>query len=166
MLDKLLDWIERRGGKREIIRDGKPYISRYYVWRSKYLTILIHKIWASDPDDVHDHPWHNASLVLRHGYYEYMGNREWPEVRLSGQWVFRKATDFHRIAVPHGQVNPTISLFFTLKRIRAWGFRTKDGWVAAKEYNRQPVDIEGRDFMIEGHLFPRVKWLVSSSRQS
>lgn len=159
MLDKFLDWIDRRGGKRDIIRDGKPYISRYYIWRSKWLTVLIHKIWTSDPDDLHDHPWHNASLVLRGCYYEYFKNNTYPEVRLSGHWVFRKATTYHRLEIQQGTVAPTISMFFTLNRIRDWGFLTQDrGWISAKEYDRQPVAIEGRDFVVEGRLFPRVIW--------
>ena len=161
MLDKLLNWIERRGGRREIVRDGKPYISRYYVWRSKYLTILIHKIWASDPDDPHCHPWNNASLILCGNYTEHFLNKS--KYRVAGDFVYRKSDTFHRLEV-HGHDKPTVTMFFTGRRRRPWGFLTKDrGWVAAREYDRQPVDIEGRDFVVEGHLFPRVKWLREKS---
>jgi len=159
MLDKLLDWIERRGGKREIIRDGKPYLTRYYVWRSKYLTVLIHKIWASDPDDVHDHPWDNASLILRGWYAEYDKYGE-HQNRYPRDFVLRKADALHRLVVRPESSCPVITMFFTGKRKRSWGFLTKNGWISAKVYERQKVDIEGKDFVIKGHLFPRVVWIT------
>lgn len=39
--------------------------------RRALLTALVHHILRSDRDRaMHDHPWENASLVLRGGYWE------------------------------------------------------------------------------------------------
>lgn len=160
MLDRLLDWIERRGGRREIIRNGKPYLSRYYVWRSKGLTVLIHRFWASDPDDFHDHPWSWVSKILRGTYFEREvdGTGRWRNP--SDGWRFRHAEEFHRIEVDETlPAGFTTTCFVTFKRKRSWGFiKPGVGWTAAKGYDQQPVDIEGRDFTVKGHLFPRVIW--------
>jgi hypothetical protein len=50
-------------------------------------------------------------------------------------------------------------LFGHFKRIRKWGFWTPDGWLEAKEYGEKhgsPVEVEGVDFEIVGHFFPKV----------
>ena len=65
--EKLADWIARRGGKRELYRcgaDGKPslYMERFYLVKSKYFELMLHRFYMSDTVDVHDHPW--ASLGL------------------------------------------------------------------------------------------------------
>lgn len=159
MLDKLLNFIEKRGGFRMIVRDGQPYLGRYYVWRSKSLTILIHRFYASDPDDHHDHPWDWGSKILRGSYFERELDNTGRWRTPKDGWRWRHAEEFHRIEVdemlPAGY---TTSLFMTFGRKRKWGFLKKDGWVAARDYDQQPVDIEGRDFHVEGHLFPRVVW--------
>lgn len=160
MLDSFLDWIERRGGKREIMRDGAKYLTRYYVWRSKYLTILIHKFWASDPDEPHDHPWDWASYILRGGYWEHEvdGTKRW---RNDG-WRFRHAEEFHRISVEDGYEGFTTTLFVTFGRRRKWGFLRGAQWMPAAGYDRQEVQLEGVHFKVVGHLFPKVVWHVNS----
>jgi hypothetical protein len=33
--------------------------------------IFLHRFLKSDPDDVHDHPWPYATLIIKGGYYEW-----------------------------------------------------------------------------------------------
>jgi len=66
--EKLANWIERRGGKRELFRqgaDGEPslYMERYYLVKSKYFELMIHRFHMSDAIDVHD-----QSLGIIWGY--------------------------------------------------------------------------------------------------
>ena len=160
MLDRLLDWIDARGGKREIPRDGKKYLTRYYVWRSKRLTVLIHKFWASDPDEPHDHPWHWISYILRGGYFEHgVDGTVLERNRFKNRFLFRKAEEFHRVEVdPTYVAGDTTTLFITFRRRRSWGFLRGDKWLSAKTYDKEPVDIEGVHFKVVGHLFPRLVW--------
>lgn len=162
MLDRLLDWIERRGGKREIMRDGQKYLTRYYVLRTKRLTILIHKFWASDPDECHDHPWDWCSFMLDGCYWENQpdGTKLWRSTD-SNRFVYRHAEEFHRVSLDTEDGTKVdspaaITLFFTFRRRRKWGFLRGEKWLPAKGYDRQPVELEGVDFDVVGKLFPRV----------
>jgi len=156
MLDKLLDLIKRRGGHRMITRDGKPYLERFYLFKTSWLTIMIHKFWASDPDEPHDHPWNWASLVLRGSYREH-GVDGVSTLRHPLSFRIRRAEEFHRIeAFCPGW---TTTLFFTGKRRREWGFLRGEKWIPASEYDRQEVEIQGRDFVVEGIFFPKVRYL-------
>jgi len=170
MLRSLISFMERRGCTRMISRlgpDGKIewYLKRYYIIRSKWFGLFLHQFWSSDPDHYHDHPWPNFGLVLRGGYHETGpdGITKWRPV---GFFRFRQAEVFHRISIgPHTR-GAAWTLFGHFKRIRKWGFWTPDGWLEAKEYGEQhgsPVEIEGIDFEIVGHLFPKVRELKSNA---
>ena len=65
-------------GRYRVIRDrldDEPYLERYYVFLKDRETfpfnVFVHKFLKSDPDDVHDHPWPFATLILRGGYWEW-----------------------------------------------------------------------------------------------
>lgn len=164
-LDRLLNWIKERGGSRMIMRDGKPYLERFYLFKSKWLTVVIHKFWANDPDEPHDHPWHWASYVLRGCYFENHvdGTREY---RTPGSLKIRRSTEFHRITMEDywgsetedGPAGLTTTLFFMGRRHRDWGFLRGDKWINAKEYDRQEVEVQGRDFTVSNGFFPKITW--------
>ncbi len=74
----LLKLLERLGRKR-IIFDrvhNEPYLERYYLFlkeRNRFpFNVFLHKFLKGDPDDVHDHPWPYATLILKGGYYEWV----------------------------------------------------------------------------------------------
>ena len=74
----LLKLLERLGRKR-IIFDrvhNEPYLERYYLFlkeRERFpFNVFLHKFLKGDPDDVHDHPWPYATLILKGGYYEWV----------------------------------------------------------------------------------------------
>jgi hypothetical protein len=67
--------------RRTIMRGGEPYLTRIYLtpstgrlgswWRARYRGLFLHCFHTSDPDGLHNHPWHDArSLILRGAYFE------------------------------------------------------------------------------------------------
>ena len=78
MFQKFLSWLDRRGRKRIVYDriDNEPYLERYYLFlkdRGEHFpfNIFLHKFLKSDIDDLHDHPWPYATLILRGGYWEW-----------------------------------------------------------------------------------------------
>ena len=62
----------QRWDRHRVIMDrvnDEPYLERYYVFlkdRERFpFNIFVHKFLKSDPDDVHDHPWPYATLILK-----------------------------------------------------------------------------------------------------
>ncbi len=68
--------------------ENEPYLERYYVFlkdRTWFpFNMFIHKFLKSDPDDVHDHPWPYATLILKGGYYEWI-----PQFNSQGERLVR-----------------------------------------------------------------------------
>ena len=143
MLLKLLD---RLGRKRVILdrESNEPYLERYYLFlKDRKLfpfNVFLHKFLKSDPDDVHDHPWPYATLILRGGYYEWV-----PEFNSKGEKIgeirhwrgpghFRTcgATSYHRI-----ELDPSVTawtLFMPGPQKREWGFLVKNKWIHNDKY--------------------------------
>lgn len=107
----------------------------------------VHVTHRSDRDRyLHDHPWWNISYILEGSYAEVMPQspKQHPELddvrftielRKPGDIVFRRATDRHRLILPHdehGNPAPCKSLFITGPYQRSWGFHTPQGWVHYK----------------------------------
>jgi len=147
---KILNWLDKRGRKR-IIMDrecSEPYLERYYVFlkdRKKFpFNIFVHKFLKSDPDDVHDHPWPYATLILKGGYYEWIPifngqgikigeTRHW---RGPGHFRICRPSSYHRI-----ELHPNITawtLFMPGPQVREWGFlidhQEKQRWVHNEKY--------------------------------
>ncbi|MGK7927856.1 MAG: hypothetical protein AB4290_21900 [Spirulina sp.] len=140
----LLKLLEKLGRKR-IIRDRnnlKPYMIRYYLLFTDKITdtekardlpfnFMLHKICASDPDHLHDHPWWYATLILKGGYWEITPEgRFW---RSAGHFRIRPPQALHRIEIPENSQG-SWSLFFRTSKTRDWGF-IKDGeWIYHRTY--------------------------------
>jgi len=143
MLLKLLDKL----GRKRIVMDresNEPYLERYYLFlkdRDKFpFNVFLHKFLKSDPDDVHDHPWPYATLILKGGYYEWVATfnsngekvaetRHW---RGAGHFRTCSAKSFHRI-----ELDPEVTawtLFMPGPKQRDWGFWTKGKWMQWQEY--------------------------------
>jgi hypothetical protein len=143
MLLKLLDKL----GRKRIVMDrvnNEPYLERYYIFlkdRTWFpFNIFIHKFLKSDPDDVHDHPWPYATLILKGGYWEWipqfnsLGQKtgELATWRGAGHFRICRATSYHRI-----ELDPDVTawtLFMPGPQQREWGFLTKGHWVQWQEY--------------------------------
>jgi len=150
MLLKLLD----RLGRKRIVMDrveNEPYLERYYLFlreRNRFpFNIFLHKFLKSDPDDVHDHPWPYATLVLKGGYWEWIphfdtvGRKtgEYQAWRGPGHFRISKANSFHRI-----ELDPDITawtLFMPGPKQRDWGFLVKNKWIQWEQYLKQRKSV-------------------------
>ena len=150
MLLKLLD----RLGRKRIVMDrveNEPYLERYYLFlreRERFpFNIFLHKFLKSDPDDVHDHPWPYATLILKGGYWEWIphfdtvGRKtgEYQVWRGPGHFRISKANSFHRI-----ELDPDITawtLFMPGPKQREWGFMVRNQWIQWEEYLKQRKSV-------------------------
>jgi len=150
MLLKLLD----RLGRKRIVMDrveNEPYLERYYLFlreRNRFpFNIFLHKFLKSDPDDVHDHPWPYATLILKGGYWEWIphfdtvGRKtgEYQVWRGPGHFRVSKANSFHRI-----ELDPDITawtLFMPGPKQRDWGFLVRNKWVQWEQYLKQRKSV-------------------------
>jgi len=143
-----LNWLDQLGRRRIIYDrlDDEPYLERYYIFlkdRNKFpFNIFLHKFLKSDPDDVHDHPWPYASLILKGGYYEWVpifsdGKKIGEMCHWRGPGHFRicNANSYHRV-----ELDPEITawtLFMPGPQRREWGFWFKDKWVHNETYLKE-----------------------------
>ena len=142
----ILKLLERLGRKRIVYDrvDNEPYLERYYVFlkdRKRFpFNVFLHKFLKSDPDDVHDHPWPYATLILRGGYYEWIpqfnskGEKiaEMAMWRAPGHFRVSSARSYHRI-----ELDPDVAcwtLFMPGPKQRDWGFLVKNVWVQWDQY--------------------------------
>ena len=146
MLLKLLDRLERK----RIVMDrveNEPYLERYYLFlreRERFpFNVFLHKFLKSDPDDVHDHPWPYATLILKGGYWEWIphfdtvGRKtgEYQVWRGPGHFRVSSANSYHRI-----ELDPDITawtLFMPGPKQRDWGFLVKNKWIQWEQYLKQ-----------------------------
>ena len=145
-----LKLLERLGRKR-VIYDriaNEPYLERYYLFlkeRERFpFNLFLHKFLKGDPDDVHDHPWPYATLILKGGYYEWVPvfntiGEKVNEIRhWRGPGHFRtcSAGSYHRIELDPGVTAWT--LFMPGPHKREWGFLTgkdpKTDWEHNESY--------------------------------
>jgi len=106
-------------------KDNVPYIGRYsFIFNRKIapFNIFLHKIFLSDSDDMHDHPWSFVSIILKGGYWEYSEyGKKWRGV---GSIAYRPAERFHRIELDNNK--PVWTLCFVGPFKRNWNFLKGD----------------------------------------
>lgn len=141
-----LKLLEKLGRKRIVYDrvDNEPYLERYYLFlkdRDRFpFNIFLHKFLKSDPDDLHDHPWPYATLILKGGYYEWTPvfnskNEKIGEIctwRGPGSFRTGSATSYHRI-----ELDPSVecwTLFMPGPKQRDWGFLVRNTWVQWEQY--------------------------------
>lgn len=107
-----------------------PYLTRYTIIDTRWFQLCLHIFHRSDAEDMHDHPWPFASLILWRGYNEQTPagkRRVWP-----GMLLIRKAAHRHRVELVNGK--RAVTLVWMGKRIRDWGFFTKSGFIQWQRY--------------------------------
>jgi hypothetical protein len=141
-----LNMLERLGRKRIVMdrQDNEPYLERYYIFlkdRKHFpFNVFIHKFLKSDPDDVHDHPWPYATLILKGGYYEWTPIFDGDGKKIAETCVWRgpghfrtcSADSYHRI-----ELDPAITawtMFMPGPQKREWGFLVNNKWVHNDTY--------------------------------
>jgi len=152
-----LKLLEKFGRKRIILdrESSEPYLERYYLFLKdrKYFpfNVFLHKFLKGDPDDVHDHPWPYATLILKGGYYEWV-----PEFNTEGDMVGQRrhwrgpghfricsATSYHRIELDPGVTAWT--LFMPGPQKREWGFLwAGKKWIHNEDYFQLRKDKVGQ----------------------
>lgn len=131
-----LKTLEKYGRKR-IVMDrlcNEPYLERYYLFLKNRdwfpFNVFLHKFLKSDPDDLHDHPWPYATLILRGGYWEHTPQGKfW---RGPGHFRICHAESLHRI-----ELKPDVTcwtLFMPGPKKREWGFIRDGKWVYFEKY--------------------------------
>jgi len=142
----LLDLLERNDRKRIVMDriNNDPYLERYYLFlkdRKRFpFNVFLHKFLKSDPDDVHDHPWPYATIILKGGYWEWIpqfddaGAKICEIAKWRGPGHFRtsSATSYHRV-----ELDPSVecwTLFMPGPQTREWGFLTRRGWIQHEQY--------------------------------
>lgn len=149
----ILKLLKRLGRHRTIMdrQNNLPYLERYYIFlkdRKRFpFNIFIHKFLRSDPDDVHDHPWPYATLILKGGYWEWTptfdntGKKigEVKNWRGAGHCRICSANSFHRI-----ELDPNVTcwtMFMPGPQRREWGFlvssQERDEWIHNNTYLEQ-----------------------------
>jgi hypothetical protein len=113
--------------------DGRLYIKRLIIFRLPFLALMLHRIYLSDTDCMHNHPWPFVTCILWRGYWEYTPNKTTPTHYKAPAILYRPSSYTHRLEVKEDG-RPTISLVFTGKKIRKWGFFTPTGWVYWRQY--------------------------------
>jgi hypothetical protein len=145
-MNKFLNFLEHIGRKRIIMdrQSNDPYLERYYVFlkdrKSFPFNIFLHKFLKGDPDDVHDHPWPYATLILKGGYNEWVplfdhaGKKIGESCHWRGPGHFRVcgANSYHRIELVEG-VTPW-TLFMPGPQKREWGFLVNNKWIHNEKY--------------------------------
>ena len=141
-----LNLLEKIGRKRIVMdrQSDEPYLERYYLFLTDRklfpFNIFLHKFLKGDPDDVHDHPWPYATLILKGGYYEWIpkfnskGEKVGEKRMWRGPGHFRvcRATSYHRIELKEGVTAWT--LFMPGPHKRDWGFLVNNKWVQHEQY--------------------------------
>jgi len=144
-----LNLLERMGRKRIVMdrQSDEPYLERYYLFlkdRDRFpFNIFLHKFLKGDPDDVHNHPWPYATLILKGGYWEWLPqfNNQGLKIGELAKWrgpgSFRicRANSYHRI-----ELDPSVTawtLFMPGPKKQDWGFLVKNKWIQHEQYLRE-----------------------------
>ena len=147
-----LNFLDKIGRKRVIMDrvNNEPYLERYYLFlkdRNRFpFNVFLHKFLKGDPDDVHDHPWPYATLILKGGYYEWIPqfnnkNEKIAEIAVwRGPGSFRVcgANSYHRI-----ELDPEVTcwtLFMPGPHKRDWGFLVNNRWIRHEEYLKEKYE--------------------------
>jgi len=117
----------------DIVYPERTYLRRLRIIQTPFFGVYLHFIYLPDVSDPHDHPWNFLSIVLNGEYLEEVHVSHQNIIRSWKRWSIHKMSCYstHRILLVNEN---TITLVFTGRRKRQWGFQTKNGWVSWHEY--------------------------------
>lgn len=110
---------------------GEKYMLRWFLIRKPGIrNLYLHKYLGSDDDRaLHDHPWRSWSILLWGNLIEVTPDGE-KRIRLLMP-KFRSAEFSHRLIL---KSNTAVTLFYTGKKVREWGFHCPKGWVHWRDF--------------------------------
>lgn len=92
--------------------------TRYQLVKCRWFNVYLHQLYAPNwHPECHDHPWGFVALLLKRGYLERVGNRDYR--REPGSVLYRPAEFAHNVTTPYGT---SWSMIFTTPKSRDWGF--------------------------------------------
>lgn len=105
---------------------GDNYLHRWHLLRNPGVRNLYAHWYLGSDDDraLHDHPWASWSILLWGNLFEVTEQSEkriWPLIP-----KFRSAEYSHRLVLKSQRA---LTLFYTGKKTREWGFHCPHGWV-------------------------------------
>lgn len=124
----------------KIVGNADPddvYLIRYFLLRTKYLSIYVHRFMRSDRDNPHDHPFSFVSYVVTGEYreerytynpasqhYDFSSSR-----RREGSWAYRHGTEIHAVKIDRSyryedRYQAPLTVVFRGPYFRPWGFWT------------------------------------------
>jgi hypothetical protein len=152
------------------------YLVRYVVFKTRFLSLYIHRFMRSDSSDPHDHPWNFFTYVVSGSYkehfYDTMKPRErkdyfftaskkrqftslWTpkiNIRKAGSLAYRRAEDIHWVETDKvrsiWEINEApLTICLILRRRRRWGF-----WTSSHTFVdwRKFLKVRPNDPRIEG----------------
>ncbi len=127
--------------KEIISKKGILHFRRYRIISLKWFNIYIHKIYESDKDDCHDHPWNFFSLILW-GSYEEIFPDNTSKIRRFLNFSYYPATHAHKIKA----IKTCATFVITGREVRPlWGYIKKDGWISHLQYREIDKKIKDHD---------------------
>lgn len=120
-------WLRKYFSHKEIGWDeiGERF-TRYALLKSRWFNIYLHQLSAPNwHPDCHDHPWGFVAVLLRSGYLERVGKKDYR--RRPGSVLVRPATFTHNVITPYGE---SWSIIFAGPKSRDWGFKPCDNHAA------------------------------------
>jgi hypothetical protein len=116
-----------------------PLMTRYTLLKTRFGDVKIHVFHRSDGPELHDHPWPFWSLVVWRGYIEESlthnegGTFETFRRRRRPLSIVRRRPEHaHRVELIAER--PAVTIVWTGRRVREWGFYTRRGWQWFREY--------------------------------
>ncbi len=140
--------------------EGLAYLIRWYLLRTSFVAVFVHKFVRSDEDRaLHDHPWNFLVIPIWRGYREHSERPKTKSERAGiirlpwwSGWVeelnkpvavvrrvwpilgirYRKAEYRHRVELIAGKAS--WSIFIRFRERRGWGFWPKQGFIPNKTW--------------------------------
>ena len=105
---------------------GQRYMKRWHLLRKPGVRNLYLHLYSGSDDDraLHDHPWASLSILFWGHLVEVTKDGEkriWPLIP-----KYRSAEHSHRLVLKSRRA---MTLFYTGKKTREWGFHCPRGWV-------------------------------------
>ena len=151
--NKIIQLCEKYGRYYHIL--GRPddatdiYLIRYFVFRSRFFNIYLHRFLRSDADDLHDHPWYFWTMMIQGAYNEISPQGITLRTIKGNKYKFMAPTHLHSVKVLKDRTyeerdKAPLTLCITGPIQREWGFvqlvKNQYEWIPWHKYLNKPED--------------------------